>query len=273
MKKTVLNLRQKGKLIFNLFLVCFLIFAIIRTCKAEREFDAKKEALNSVTPAPPRADLEDAEEIAREAEEDGPERVIYLRSKPIIEKIEDKTKADSLAKVANVQAKDITQMNKIIGSLTKENTELKRSVYENEDGKRDTFWRYSDNWLSMEGYRKNDTTFTIQSLKADATVNKIDHTHKKYWLFGREEHRSTVFFNSPYIRVDGLQTLQIKQKDPLLGFNVELEGKYLHAPQEVLIGPKLGIEIGRFKINGGYYVNPGGNIGNSVWYGAGYKIY
>lgn len=259
--------------IMNWVLFIIIIVGAVRFCYREYEYKRLLDRATEVEPHPETEVIKEAEEIAREVDESGRERVVFLRSAPIVKTIEDNAKVDSIAKVANVRSNKITEINQINASLSKENTDLKRQISRLSDGSLDTSFGYRDPWVSIQGYRYNDSTFRIKNLLASTDVSKIDHTRKKYWLFGQEEHLSTVYFSSPYIRVNGLQTMRVKAKKPMLDFNVDVEAKYLHAPQEILIGPKLGIDIGRLKLQGGYYLNPGGNLGNTVWYGAGYSIF
>lgn len=248
--------------------------ALIRACYKEVGYRHKIESLTSVKPKPKSDIIKQAEEIGRKMDEEGKEKVIYELAEPIIEKIVDNQKLDSLAKENNIKSKEITAVTQIAGTLRKENTDLQRRVSELSNGRKDTSFIYSDRWFSAEGVRTNDSVFTLRNISANVGVEKIDHTRKKYWLFGRNEDLSTVYYSSPYIRVDGLSTLRIKKKDPLLNFSVDVDAKYLHAPQEVLIGPSVGLDIGRFGVQGGYYLNPGkGNVGNTLWYGLRYKVF
>lgn len=250
-----------------------MAIALVKERYKNHELEDKLNSINSVKPLPKTEAIKEAEEIARELDTAGREKVVYRLSKPIIEKIEDNAKLDSIAKIANTQASKISAVTQINGQLSKENTDLKRVIAMLENGDKDTVFRYSDQWFSAEGFRKNDTIFSLRNITADISVNKIDHSRKKNWLIGRNENVSTVYFNSPYARVNGLSTMTIKQKEPLVDFKVKAEGKYLHGPKELLIGPKLQLKIGRFGLSGGYYLNPGGKLGNTVWYGGEYSIY
>lgn len=256
--------------------VVFVImgFALIRACHKEQVYKSTIKSLSTVKPEPKSDIIKQAEEISRKTNEDGKESVIYELAEPIIKEIVDNTKLDSLAKDNNIKAKEITAYTSIAGTLKKENTDLLRRISELSSGKKDTSFVYEDRWFSAEGFRSNDSVFTLRNIVANVGVEKIDHIRKKYWLFGRNEDLSTVYYSSPYIRVDGLSTLRIKKKDPLLNFSVDVDAKYLHAPQEVLIGPSVGLDIGRFGVQGGYYLNPGkGDVGNTLWYGLRYKVF
>lgn len=265
------NLGFRGVLNWIVFII--LVISVVRSCYVKREYQDKIDSLSKVQPLPKTPVVKEAEEISKKVDSLGRETVIYRQAEPIIQKITDNDKLDSIAQVAGARAERITAITQIAGTLEKENTDLKRIIAKLNDGKQETVFRYSDAWLSMEGINRGDTTFRIRNLMANVNVTKVDWSQKKLWGFGRNENRASITFDSPYVRVNGLQTMQLRQKEPLIDFNVEVEGKYLHTPQQILIGPKVGLDVGRFKIGAGYYLNPGGNIGNTLWYGAGYKIY
>lgn len=253
---------------------CLMAWGLIRACHKERDYEAKIEELTSIKPKPKSDIVKEAEEIDRKVNEEGVEKVTFDLAEPIIKEIIDNEKLDSLTKDNNIKAKELSSYTKITGTLSKENTDLRKLISELSNGKRDTSFFYSDKWLSIEGFKKNDSVFTLRNITSNVSVDKIDHTRKKYWFFGRNEDLSTVYYLSPYIRVDGLSTLRIKKKDNFFDLNIDVEAKYLHAPQEVLIGPNVGLNFGRIGVQGGYYLNPGdGKIGNTLWYGLKYKVF
>lgn len=257
------------------FIIVVLIIALVKSCiQQKHDADTIADLKNvEAKAAPITGTMQEAEKIAEVVNKEGQAVATFKQAEPIIRLIEDKSKADSLAKVADVEKSKVTAITVINGTLTKENTDLKRYIAILENGARDTAFRYKDRWLTMEGFRKNDSTFTINRFLADASVNRVEHTRKKYWLVGKNENLSTIFYNSPYIRVDGLETLTIKQRDPFFTLDVNLEGKYLHTQKEILMGPKARVGLGRVGISGGYYLNPAGKIGNGVWYGLDWKLY
>lgn len=259
--------------IINWIFVCVIVFTGIRACKKEKEYKQRISELTEVKIKPETPAIRQAKEISREVDTVGREKVVFRLSEPLIQMITDNSKVDSIAKIAGTQSKQIAAITQINGSLEKQNTDLRRAIDILENGKTDTVFRYSDPWFSAEGFRKNDTVFTLRNITANMSVNKIDHNKKKYWLFGENQNLSTVYYESPYARVDGMQTLTIRQPEPKFKVNVNFGGKYLHTPKQVLIGPSVRLGIGRVGINGGYYINPGGSIGNTVWYGADYSIY
>lgn len=259
--------------ILNWIFFAVLMVGIVRSCHVKREYQNKIDSLTSVKAIPETQILKEAKEISKKSDSLGRETVIYKQAEPIIQKIIDNVKLDSIALVAGARADKITAITQIAGTLEKENTDLKRIIAKLNNGKQETVFRYSDAWLSVEGVNRGDTTFRIRNFMANVNVTKVDWSQKKLWVFGRNENRASITFDSPYVRVNGLQTMQLKQKEPLIDFNVEFEGKYLHTPQQILIGPKVGLDVGRFKIGAGYLLNPGGNIGNTLWYGASWKVY
>ena len=254
--------------------IAFIIMAIyiINSCQRDRRLsDISNTNNNKVTP---KSDvIQEAEEIEREVDTAGRERVVYRLSKPIIEKIEDKTRADSLLRELDIEKSKVKAISQVTGNLQKENTELKRTVAVLADGRKDTSYSYTDKWLQLSGVRRADSTIIISKIFANADIDRVDHTRKKNWFWGRNEDVATISYASPYISVNGLKTYTLKQKEPLVDFKIKAEGKYLHGPKELLIGPKLQLKIGRFQINSGYYLNPGGKLGNTVWYGGEYSIY
>lgn len=253
-------------------IIAILAFALIRGCFRERAYEQRIEQLSSVKPKPETGTTKQAEKIAERVNKEGQTITIYKEAEPITKMIEDKSKADSLLKVAEVERGKTTALTTINGTLSKENTELRRQIQTLESGKLDTSWAYRDRYLTLIGDRPSDTVFRIRNLTADASVNRVEHERRKFWLFGRNENLSTVWFNSPYIKVDGMETLKIKQRDPLVDFKFYLDGKYLHNPGEVLIGPKVKLNIGRVGLQGGYYLNPGGGL-SGPWYGVEWKVY
>lgn len=266
------NLTLRG--ILNWLIVIIALIALVRGCYQEKKYSDLIEQTQKVKPKEKTETTTQAEEIGRQIDTAGRERVVYRMAEPIIKEIVNNSKVDSLLKEVKIEKSNVRQVVSINGKLEKENTDLKRYISEiKANGERDTLWRYTDQWLTLTGTHKNDTIFRITELEADASVNKIDHTYKKYWLFGRNENRSTIWFNSPYVKPYGLNNLIISQPEPLLDFSIKVGGKYLHKPGELLIGPKVELNIGRFGINGGYYLNPGGKIGNTLYYGAEYTVY
>lgn len=257
----------------NIGVLCLMLYAIGKNFMKEREYTALLEATSKVKPKPQTDALQQAEEIARDVNRKGQETVIYETADPIIKKIVDMTKVDSISKIADVDRRKVAAITAIAGELTKENTDLKRVIQSLPNGNQDTVWRYMDPFLTIEGRYKGDTTFRASKIWADASVNKVDHSRKKYWLFGKTQNLSSVWFNSPYIKPMGLETMVIKQPEPFFDINVNAEGKFLHNANELLIGPKVRVKLGRVGISGGYYLNPGGKIGNSPWYGLDYTIY
>lgn len=269
------GLKFRGWLHWAIILV--LVFALIRSCSRERDYEARIEQLTAVKPKPETGTTKQAEVIAEKVNKEGQTITTLKEAEPIIKMIEDKSRADSLLKVAEVEKNKVSALSVINGTLSKENTDLRRQVVQLASGAWDTAYRYSDRWITLDGTRPSDTVFRIRNLTADASVNRVEHTRKKYWLFGQEENLSTVWFNSPYIKVDGMETLKIKQKKPLLNFSVTADATYLHNPGELLIGPRANLEIGRFGIQGGYYLNPGSKSANGnlsgPWYGIRWKIF
>lgn len=257
----------------HLIIIGVLAWALIKGCNREREYENRIEELTKVKPKPPTATTRQAEKIAEKVNQEGQVLTTFKEAEPIIKMIEDNTKADSLAKVAEAERSKVTAITVINASLSKENTDLKRQISAAAGGGWDTAWRYRDRWLSFDATRPSDTVFRIENFTADASVNKVDFDRKRYWFVGRNENMATVWFESPYVKVNGLETLKIQRKEPVVDFKVYMDGKFLHNQKEVLIGPRVRFNIGRFGINGGYYLNPGGKVGNTPWYGVDWKIY
>lgn len=254
-----------------LFIGC-IIFLMVKDCV--RVYKDKQKAKVQVTSVSPVSEvIKEAEKIKEEVDTAGRLKVIYRLSNPIIEKIVDNKKLDSIAVIAGARAERISSITQINGQLNKENTDLKRKVASLASGGKDTSWVYTDKWLTLDGFKPNDTVFRIKHLVADASISDIRYDYKKSWLFGRNESRATVYFESPYIKVKGMNTATFRQPEPKFKVDVNIEGKYLHNQKEVLIGPKIRVGVGRLGLSGGYYLNPAGTIGNGLWYGADWKIY
>ena len=265
LKNYFTRLSMKGWLNWLVFVVIMvaLVGQVLENRNLSKSLDdARKQnvLLNTQTPL-----IKEATEISRQADSAGVEKVVYRLSDPIIEKIVDNSKIDSLVKVAGVRADRITSITTINAALVAENKKLRQIV----NSKSDTVWEYRDRWLTNI-VRLRDTT---SSVWVDASVNKVDFDYKKFWVLGANEHRSTIWFNSPYIKPNGMETLSIKAKEPFFDVGVGVGTQYLQTPREVLVGPRLYIKLGRFNLRGGYMLNPYGNIGNTFTYGADYKLY
>lgn len=250
-----------------------LLIALFRTCTREMEASRLIEDSKRVKPNPVTEVTIEAKEIERKVDTSGRTKVIYELSDPIIKKIEDHSKIDSISRVAEIKESKIKSLTTIHADLRAENLQLRRIVSDIANGK-DTsteVYQFKNRWITNTVYVKDSTVSS--DIWLDATVNKVDYSHKKYWFFGRDSNRSKVWFENPYIKPNGLDYLEVKQNEAFWGIGIDIEGKYLHDLKEVIIGPKIDVKIGRFRINGGYYLNPGGNFGNTWWYGGGYKIY
>lgn len=249
-----------------LFLLTFSVL-IYRTCQSEKKY---RELLNqNKSLIIPKTEVSiEAEEISRQVDTAGKEKVVYRIAEPIIKEIENHTKIDSFAKEANIDKYKIHSLTKINGELTAKNIELRRIISE---ATKDTVYEYKDKWLVNTIYKK-DTTWR-SDIWIDASVNKVDFSHKKYWIFGKNEYRSTVWFNSPYIKPSGMQFLEVKYKKPIFDFSLEVEGRYLFDSQDVIVGPMGRISIGRVNVQGGYMYNPRGRLGTGAWAGGSYKVY
>lgn len=260
----------------NWFVFIVLVIALAKTCYKEHKIDELIKNSSSVKEVPKTPATDKAEEINRQINSLGKEETTFRVAEPIIRNLVSYAKVDSIAKVLDIERKNIKGYIEINGSLYKENLTLKRNIGSLGDAldniNSDTSWSYVDPWLDIQA-RKKDTNFVINKIWADASVSKVDHNHKKFWLFGRNETRSTVYFNSPYVRVNGLNTLRIKEPEPFIDAEVKVGAQYLPVKQQVLIGPSVRLGLGRVGVSSGYYVNPAGKLGSSVWYGVDWKIY
>lgn len=260
----------------HITIIIVLCTALVKSCYQNHKSEERIEQLSKVKPVPSTGTTQQAELIAEKVSKEGKTAATFREAEPIIKMIEDNSKADSIAKLAEVEKSKVNALTVIKGSLEAENIELKRRLSAGDtspSGKREARFVHTDPYLSIEGVQRSDSMFVLTRLVADASVNKIDFSKKKYWVFGKNEQLTTIYYNSPYIRVNGLETLKIKQKEPFFDVKVNIEGKYLHTDREVLIGPKIRLGLGRVGITGGYYVNPGGRLGQGFWYGADYSIY
>lgn len=250
-------------------LVCMatiLVWSYLR----EKDFELKLKEASSIKPVPKTEVSQKAEEISREIDAEGRVKVIYRLKEALVQR--DHKLIDSFANVAKVDKNRIKNLETILGSLFVENKELKKTISLAADGLPDTSWKYEDPWLAID-VGKRDSGLTLKSVWADASVNKVTFDKKKFWFFGKNEERATVWFNSPYARVNGLTTLSLKNPEPFFDIDINVGGKYLHNQKQLLLGPSIRLGVGRLGLKGGYYVNPAGNIGNGAWYGADWKIY
>lgn len=249
-----------------ILLIALLIsFFLVKSCVRDRIDDL----IPKEKPIVEKKDLE-ARKVDEKKDNDGRAITDYEPSNPIKnwEEIHDrdKNKIDSLLKVVDLERKKVKSITAINAQLKEEGLILKKKITE-----RGVEHEYKDRWLTNTIYQIDSIYYS--DLEIDASVNKVDYNYKKYWVFGRNTTRSKVWFNNPHIKSTGLEYVTVEQKEPFLGIGLDLEGKYLHESKEILIGPKIDLKIGRFNINGGYYLNPGGKVGNTFWYGGGYKIY
>lgn len=257
----------------HVVIVVVLVIALIRSCTKEYRYEKKLEELTNVKPVDKTGTTQEAEVLAEKVNKEGQTLTTFKEAEPIIKLIEDNTKADSIAKIAEVDRRRVAALTIVNGELSKENTDLKREIRTLIDGRPDTVFTYKDPWFSAEGFYKNDTVFSLRNISADISVNKIDFKKRKYWLLGRNENLTTIYYNSPYAKVNGLETLKIKQKEPLLNIDLSVEGRFLHNSSDLLLGPKVRLGIGRFGVTGGYMVSPTGALKASPWYGVEYKVY
>lgn len=257
--------------IINWILLILLIVVAVKRCSENADYRRTIKKLSEVKPNPETEIVKEAERISDRVDEEGREIVIWKESEPIIKKIEDSVKADSLAKIADVRLDRIKSIESVNASLNAENKKLKEVIRENETGSKDTVYEYKDKWLVNTVYKRDTGLFS--DVWVDASVNKIEHDKRKFWFFGKNESLTTIWYSSPYIRQSGYETLKIKQKEDVFDFGIELEGRYMFDSDNLLIGPKGNIRIGRFNINGGYMLNPRGSIGSGPWIGGGYKVY
>lgn len=260
----------------NVFVFVVLVVALAKTCYKEHKLNVLIKESSSLKPAPNTPATDKAEEISRLINSLGKEETTYRVAEPIIKNMVSYAKVDSFAKLLDIERKNIKGYTEINGSLSKENLTLKRSLgtLSDELGAlvSDTSWTYTDPWLAIQA-RKQDSNFVINKIWADASVSKVDHSHKKFWVFGRNETRATVYFNSPYVKVNGLNTLRIKEPSPFVDLEVKVGAHYLQDKQQLLMGPSVRLGLGRVGVTGGYYINPAGKIGNSFWYGVDWKLY
>lgn len=258
--------------VINWILLVIIVVGGIKACHKDSEYKDKIDSLTKVKPKPQTETSLEAEKVAEELNEKGDTVVIFERADPIIKtiemKIEDQRKVDSLMKINNVDKNKLQQLSVLYAEANAKNLKLTQELADN--GK-DTVWRFKDKYLTNTIY-KRDTAF-VSDIWLDATVNTINYTEKKGWLFGEEKRFTKVYFNSPYLKPNGMDYLEIRQTPKLVDFNVDVEGKYLHGAKEFLVGPKVGVDIGRVKLGVGYYLNPGGKIGNTLWYSGGYTLY
>lgn len=256
--------------VINWVLFAVVVFFIVKDCKREHEDRSKLEEVKSAKTEETKISIA-AKEIAKEANQKGDTVVIYKRAEPIIKtlelRVEDKKRVDSLLKVNNIKESKLQSLATLYSEAVATNLKLTKEVSNNKG----TVWTYRDKYLVNTIYKK-DTSF-MSDVWLDVTTNHIDYSRKKNWFFGQDENLTKVFFNSPYLRSTGLDYLEIKQKERPVDLQIKIDGKYMHQQKEMLIGPKIQLRLGRFGINGGYYLNPGGRFGNTVWYGGEYKIY
>lgn len=265
------NITLRG--IFNWVLIGVIVFFVIKDCKRKQDQEKKLTSVEErLSNGKTTKTSIEAAKIAKEANQKGDTVTIYERAEPIIKtlelRFEDKQKVDSLLKINNIKEKNLQSITTLYAEASAKNLKLSKIIQE---GSTDTVWTYRDKYITNTISRK-DTMF-VSDIWLDATVSKIDYNKKKYWFFGENENLSKVWFNSPYIKPAGMDYLEVKQKEKLVDVNLSVGTQYMHSQKELFTGPKINLKIGRFYLNGGYYLNPGGKIGNTFIYGVDYKVY
>lgn len=268
--------------IINWILFLILIFVALKSCWEKNQYESKLRDLSKTKPVPETPITQEAKKIGEMVDSLGRTTVIYLESEPIIQKITDNTQLDSIAKIANTRAEKINSITQINGTLQKENTDLKKTINTLANGRKDTSFRYQDQWLSIEGSHKDDSTFTLKNILANVNVSKVDFTEKKYWVFGRNENRTAITFDSPYVTVGGLKTLNIKTKEPFFGIDITPRADFYFDGKDnnsLHIMPlNTDVKLGRFNIGAGAGVairdgDKYNNSGFSYRLGFGYKVF
>lgn len=256
--------------VINWILLVIIIVGGVKACYKESEYREKIDSLSKVKPKPQTETSLEAEKIAEEVNEKGDTVVIFERADPIIKtiemKIEDQRKVDSLLKINNIKEKNLQQLSTLYAEANAKNLKLTQQLADN--GK-DTVWRFKDKYLTNTIYRR-DTAF-VSDIWLDATVSRVDYTKKSSWFFGENQDLTKVWFNSPYIKPQGMDNLTIVKKEPFFDWGVNIEGRYMHSDKQLIMGPRANIKLGRFNISGGYGLNTGTGTGQ-VWYGGDYRI-
>lgn len=271
LKGLIKNISILGVLRFIVIVLAFLY--VWDRCSG---YDHSKDRV-VVKPIPPASEvIKEAEEIDRAVSDSGRERVVFKMAEPIIQKIEDKTKEDSLLKVLNIERGKVKQISQIAGSLEAENLVLKRDIKTIIDGSKDTSYSYADNWISLTGLRRKDSVTTIEKIWANTNVDQVVHERKKSWFFGATEDVATISYESPYITVNGLKTYTLKKKEPF--FDVTLTPKaefYFNKNHNSLyiLPVNSTLRFGRTMIEGGVgvSVDPNSSL-NKDFRGLFYKV-
>lgn len=197
----------------------------------------------------------EAEEVSREVDENGVERVIYKEAEPILKlieiRVEDRKRVDSLLAQAGVKDNQVKSISTAYAKVSQENIQLKRVL---NAVTQDTVYEYRDKWLDLSFQRK-DSAFAIGSFKYNFDFNTVNYTERD-WFLGKKKTYTQIWSSDPRVSIRGLDKITIRQDEPEYGLRVQANAVWNPETNSIGWGPGLRLDINRFSIQGKYSYYP-----------------
>lgn len=200
----------------------------------------------------------DAEIIARKIDKDS------LRHVTILANGNEYTNAD-LNKTANIL--DTTAL--AIGILKKQIKELtiiasttqaqKLKAYALLDSQKRVTYMYRDKFLTLAYRPPIMLTDSIDQGEFDFAYNDsltVTQYQKRNWFLGQKKSYIDIYSNDPRTTVNGVKRLTVKQDAPAFGLRAQGMATYNVNNQNLMFGPAIRFDFGRFSIQGARLYEP-----------------
>lgn len=189
----------------------------------------------------------EAEEVSRQVDSLGSERVIYKEAKSIIElielKVEDKAKVDSLLSLLNIERKQLKEVRTVYAEVKQDNIRLRR---------KDSTYFFNDKNLSLSFTPKSDS-LSLGSFAYNLDLHNVQYW-KRSWFLGKKEPYIEVWSPDKRVSINGLDRVAIKQKTPIMNIGAGVVGNYTHEGLSYGAGASVGVR--RFAVKGEYLYYP-----------------
>lgn len=141
-----------------------------------------------------------AEEVSRQVDEYGAERVIYKEAEPIIRMMMNNAKVDSVIQIVGIRNQQLKAYSQINASIVAENVSLKKKV-----GK-DTVYIFKDKWLDLT-FRQDKDSATFDMVYS-LELNDINYFKKKN-IFSKKIGYHEIWSPDPRVKINGVDKLRI----------------------------------------------------------------